>query len=437
MTHDTAKIFWKAYFELVNKNGAKSNIHNPFDDFEEQARKGKYGSPDSYHYYHTKMDTEALLSFWGGEKSETVGNILLNALERTNILPDEIESIADILADASVRTDYCPAELEDTAYDKDPYNEDLDFEPADEPTPFDDEPDWTPREIYDYLNRHVYGQDKAKRAVSMLMYHHLNGNPRNIIIAGASGCGKTEIWRTLSKKFDCIKIVNGAQLSCEGFKGSLHIKDIFLDETEEDAGKLVIVIDEADKMFEPSIGSSNIDFSRKLQNELLKIMDGDALVFVDENNKDKRLIVDCSGISMVFCGSFERMLENKTESSGSIGFGQAEKRESTIAECTEDDLIKYANVRREVAGRISRIVTLDKLDAHDFEAIMDSLASPIRKIEKSHNVSLSVDAKTRKKLAHDAEKSGLGCRYIRSKLQSWLDEQMFDMPDEDTYELCY
>ena len=100
-------------------------------------------------------------------------------------------------------------------------------------------------------------------------------------------------------------------------------------------------------------------------------------------------------------------------------------------------MIQYGNVRREIAGRINQIVTLNTLGAEDFEAIMESPASPIQKIEQSHHVSLTVDKDSRKKLASDAEKSGLGCRYIRSKLQSMLDEQMFDEPDAKEYSLCY
>lgn len=141
-------------------------------------------------------------------------------------------------------------------------------------------------------------------------------------------------------------------------------------------------------------------------------------------------------ISVVLCGSFERMLQAKSEASGSIGFGQSARRDSQIADCTEEDLVKYANMRREIAGRISRIVTLDTLHADDFEAILQSPASPIKAIEKRHNVKLAVDAPTRRKLAEEAEKSKMGCRYIRSRLQNMLDEQMFDFPEAGEYELC-
>lgn len=434
MTHDMAKQFWKVYIGMAGKNGMHANMSNPVDDFKASAHAREFDKLTDDQYYRKEADAEELSSFWHYKPLETAGQILLNALAKTDISDVEIDDIAGILADASVRTDYYTEERE---CDEGIITEDLDFLLVDGPTPFDGGAGWTPHSIYGYLDQHIYGQEAAKRAASMLMYHHLNGNSRNIVMAGATGCGKTEIWRTLSKKFNFIRIVNGPQLTCDGWKGSYHIKDIFTGETKETAGCLVIVIDEADKLFEPSIGSGGTDFGQKIQNELLKIMDGDALAFVDEGDRNKKITVDCSGISIVLCGSFEHMLQERTEASGGIGFCQPEREESRIAECSEGDLTQYGNVRREIAGRINQIVTLNALGAEDFEAIMESPASPIQKIEQSHHVSLTVDKDTKRKLASDAEKSGLGCRYIRSRLQSMLDEQMFDEPDAKEYSLCY
>ena len=434
MTHDMAKQFWKVYIGMAGKNGMHANMSNPVDDFMASAHAREFDKLTDDQYYRKEADAEELSSFWHYKPLETAGQILLNALAKTDISDVEIDDIAGILADASVRTDYYTEERE---CDEGIITEDLDFLLVDGPTPFDGGAGWTPHSIYGYLDQHIYGQEAAKRAASMLMYHHLNGNSRNIVMAGATGCGKTEIWRTLSKKFNFIRIVNGPQLTCDGWKGSYHIKDIFTGETKETAGCLVIVIDEADKLFEPSIGSGGTDFGQKIQNELLKIMDGDALAFVDEGDRNKKITVDCSGISIVLCGSFEHMLQERTEASGGIGFCQPEREESRVAECSEGDLTQYGNVRREIAGRINQIVALNTLGAEDFEAIMESPASPIQKIEQSHHVSLTVDKDTKRKLASDAEKSGLGCRYIRSRLQSMLDEQMFDEPDAKEYSLCY
>lgn len=70
----------------------------------------------------------------------------------------------------------------------------------------------------------------------------------------------------------------GPQLACDGWKGSYHIKDIFLEELQNgrNPGHLLVVIDEADKLFEPAVASGGTDFSKMIQNEFLKIMDGDS-----------------------------------------------------------------------------------------------------------------------------------------------------------------
>ncbi len=158
MTHDMAKQFWKVYIGMAGKNGMHANMSNPVDDFKASAHAGEFDKLTDDQYYRKEADAE------------------------------------------------------------DRECDDSDFSPVNEPTPFDGGAGWTPHSIYDYLDQHIYGQEAAKRAASMLMYHHLNSNSRNIVMAGATGCGKTEIWRTLSKKFNFIRIVNGTQLTCDGWK---------------------------------------------------------------------------------------------------------------------------------------------------------------------------------------------------------------------------
>ena len=390
MTHDMAKQFWNLYLGMASKDGAHVNMLSPTEDFKARAHAGEFDTLTDDQYYKTEADAEEAASFWDCQPSQMAGIILLNALARTDMSDVEIDEIAGILADASVRTDYYTEEQAQEC-DEAAFNPDLDFAPQSPGSSH------TPRSIYNYLNQHIYGQDAAKRAAAMLMYHHLRGNSRNIVMLGATGCGKTEIWRTLSKMYNCIRIINGPQLSCDGWKGSLKISDIFTCETKKLAEHLVLVIDESDKMMEPKVASGGTDYAKMIQNELFKLMDGDTLTFTDEKNRDTKTTINCSGVSVVLCGSFERMLQAKSESSASIGFGRREKKESVVAECTEEDLVQYGNVRREIAGRISQIVTLDTLDADDFEKILESEMSPIQKMEKAHNVSLSIDKESRRR----------------------------------------
>ena len=132
------------------------------------------------------------------------------------------------------------------------------------------------------------------------------------------------------------------------------------------------------------------------------------------------------------------MGNQKTDDSKQIGFVSANTANSTDipdASCQADDYIRYANVRRELMGRIDQIVTLDPLTAADFLAILNSPASPVRRVAHAHHVHLLVDEDTKTQLAETAAESGLGCRYIRSRVQGMLDEQMFDDPDASTYSL--
>ena len=317
MKYDTAYDFFTSYLKLANRDKAHINMPNPAVSFTAEAYMGKFDAIPDLEYESRLDDTKEISSFWDCQRSQEAGYILLNAIARTDLCDSHIDSIAEILADAATITDYVA--------EKEACGEDA-FQPGSNLPPAYGlkNPASSPHEIYGYLNKNIYGQEAAKRAVSMLMYHHLHGNSRNIVMAGKSGSGKTEIWRALSKRYDFIRIINGPQLSCDGWKGSFHLKDIFWDEPKETAEHLVIVVDEADKMLEPAIASGGTDVARRVQNELLKLMDGDTLTFVSDNNNDKskKITVDCSGVSVVLCGSFETMLQTKADSSSSIGFLQ-------------------------------------------------------------------------------------------------------------------
>lgn len=432
MTYKDAQSFWENYLTLIHGSGHRDKIHNPLQNIPTEEDNPDHLSAEQL--FQKERAALEFSSFWEDKPIETAGNILINALSMTNLSGTDRKALSEILADASVHTDY--SQYTNTAtkntggWKSAAGIPDNPFEPA-----FDNIGNmvWTPRQIYDYLDACVYGQEEAKRAASMLVYHHYHKHRRNLIMSGPSGCGKTEIWRTLARKFHYIKIINGPQIACDGWKGSYHIKDIFTNEPHAKASRLIIVIDEADKLFEPTI-SNGTDFARKIQNELLKIMDGDTLTFTDDNEKKPACTVSCQNVSVIFCGSFEHMSICQSEATHHIGFLSEDTASQPISH-KEEDFIEYGNIRREIMGRINQIVTLQPLTAEDFLTILDSPASPIEQISIAHNVVLEVDKDTRRQLAEDAVKSGLGCRYIRSRLQTMLDEQMFEFPDRTGYTL--
>lgn len=426
MLREKAFDFWKTYIGLMTKGGVDVPMTNPAVTFTADAKAGEYDDISDEEYYELLDFTEELASFWKKNREATAGAVLLEALVNTDLSLSETDKLAQILAEASERKTYKYIKPEpefETTFDK---------------TPFDEgEVEWTPQMIYEYLDENVYRQENAKKAAAIMLYNHLKGRRRNMILAGPTGCGKTEIWRSLQKRFPFIKIVNGPQIACDGWKGSYHVKDIFLEEPAEKVKKMLIVIDEADKLFEPSIGSAGVDYSREIQNEFLKIMDGDKVDFVSEGNDAKKTTIDCSHVSFVFCGSFETLLQNREDKPATIGFFQNTAPDEEAESITIEDLVEYGNVRREIAGRIQQIVALNALTVDDFEHILNSRKqmSPIRQLEKLYMVNLSVDDKTKRILAEKAATKNLGCRYMRSQIQSMLDEKMFDDPDCRNFKL--
>ena len=101
-----------------------------------------------------------------------------------------------------------------------------------------------------------------------------------------------------------------------------------------------------------------------LQNDLLKIMDGDVVEFGEEGKRGP-LSVDCSRVSVVMLGAFEKLREGQARATKHIGFAQA-----PALPADGPGGIGYDGMRREIAGRVNRIVVLDPLSAGDYEAIL-------------------------------------------------------------------
>lgn len=303
-------------------------------------------------------------------------------------------------------------------------------------------PEYTPSQIYDMLSETVVNQDAALKAASMFVYNHIHGHCRNMVMVGPTGCGKTEIWRKLASIYPCISILDGSRLTAEGWSGDYKLDTPFLSADSKYANGLILVIDEADKMMEPAIGAGKTDYSLLIQNELLKLMDhkkGNVAVFADRN---KQVSVDCSKISIVLCGSFARMVKTKEQADKSMNIGFIRSKRSALAEMnpynkyTTDDLIRYANVRDEVAGRVNQIVELNEMKAEDFMTIIDhTTASPVHQLENEMGLKIRLNELAKQKLAELAATSKLGCRVINARLTQSLDAMMFEQPDNTEYDL--
>lgn len=297
----------------------------------------------------------------------------------------------------------------------------------------------TPHDIFNYLDEHIYGQTKAKRAAASLIWNHVHKHiKRNILCAGPTGCGKTEIWRQASQIYPYIRIIDAYHISADGWSGGYKIRNFFDGLSKEEAEKTIYVLDESDKFFEPTYSAGGNNYSYLVQNELLKLLEGEDVIYpADSKNNIPELHLQTKNMSFVFLGSFEIMLSKKNSSvKKSLGFGADLNHTSYDYESTftPDDLVAHAGVRREITGRIHSIVQLQTMTAEDFYAILQNpLISPIATLEEQYGIHLSLNDASKHQLAQKAADSHMGVRYMTARLTEMLDEKLFS--DCDTHEI--
>lgn len=278
----------------------------------------------------------------------------------------------------------------------------------------------------------IVGQDEAIKAASLILFNHANKRRSVTLFIGETSCGKSHIWNVLQNEVGAEKILvyDSSMITVEGYSGSTKISSIFKSIPPEHRERVVIVLDEFDKLLEPQRGSHGTDYSALLQNQLLRLFNGDTMTFAGENG----FSVDTSQISIVLLGAFQQIRDKKNHnnaSTGVIGFGRQPHSECNIdsTKITIEDLIRFG-MRREIAGRINRIVQMSPLSIEDLTRIGQQ---EIRNLEIQLKRSISVDSNVLFDLACKAEKKGLGARWLKSQLNNALDNLLYENPHAEHF----
>lgn len=433
-------------FDAANGKSGKT-YENPAAVFVRDAKAGCYDTLSDEEYEALSAETEELAAAWRSRASCASGDVLRALLKKAQLNPDRALQLAEMAADwFSDRSG--PFDGED-AFGKHAGEANL---------PYAKRPDapgnaagrspellalYHPRRVYAYLTSRVYGQREALHAAAMLMYHHACGRKRNLLFAGPTGCGKAEIWRALGDLCPDVRIIDSTQLTMQGWAGGYKLRDVFAGMDAEGASHAIIVFDEFDKFCEPKVGTAGSNYSASAQSELLKLIEGGEMHFPEEHGKPA-LTFDSSRVSFVFCGSFEQLIREKQRAKqrAPLGFGRepgAREPDGDAAYreplCPED-LVQFAGVRQEIAGRIQQIVQLHPLTERDYRAMLDDPAlSPLRRLEREHGVTLRLSDTVRAGLVEQTVRSHMGVRYLYSRLQQMLDDAMFLDCARPEYEL--
>ncbi|MCH5326498.1 MAG: ATP-dependent Clp protease ATP-binding subunit ClpX [Duncaniella sp.] len=325
----------------------------------------------------------------------------------------------------------------------------------------------TPREICDFLNQYVIGQDDAKKYLSVAVYNHykrlaqtsddVDIEKSNIIMVGPTGTGKTLLAKTIARQLDVpFAIVDATVLTEAGYVGedieSLLVR--LLQASDYDVAKAergIVFIDEIDKIARKGDNPSiTRDVSGEgVQQGLLKLLEG-SIVNVPPNGgrkhpEQKMIAVDTKNILFICGGAFdgiERKIAQRLNTNV-VGFTGQETRSKVdknnyLQYIAPQDLKSFGLIP-EIIGRLPVLVHLDPLDRN---ALLKVLTEPknaiIRQYEKlfaMDGVKLTFAPETLEFIVDKAIEYKLGARGLRTIVETIMIDPMFDTPSRKVKEL--